>query len=311
MDKGSRSRLRVVAAICTYRRNEPLRRLLDGLIIAAERAKHRASVGVVIVDDTPEGMAERVVSGYPARFEGGCVYRISGKGNISIARNLAMETALALGADWIVMTDDDCEPAADWLNAYLDALERTGATAVTGPMVRRFPVGSPAWLSAQPFGLLGVDEEADLAEVTTGSTNNSIISAAWLRQQPVRFEPGLGVIGGEDMVFYRTARAAGLKIHFSRDALVYEDQPAERSTFGYQVKRFFWQGNSSFVTCVRTGKSRHRMLIHGAACVARAARRPLAQAIRGKPPEFRYAAALLAEGLGKISGYLGFKIRHH
>lgn len=304
------NRLDIVAAICTYRRNEPLRRLIEALLLCADRSRARARVGLVVVDDTREGLAEAVVEAYREEFEAGCLYRISGQQNISIARNLALETALPR-ADWLVMTDDDCEPDPDWLNAFLDVQEKTGASAVTGPMIRRFAPGAPHWLSSQPFALLGVDEEEDAAEVTTASTNNSLVSAAWLRTHPVRFDPALGKIGGEDMVFYRGARAAGLKIHFSRKAIVFEDLPADRSTYAYQVRRFFWQGNSSFVTCVRTGRSRHRMLIHGLASLARAGIRPLVQVATGRPPEFRYTGALLAEAAGKLSGYAGLKVSHH
>ncbi len=303
-------RPRIVAAICTYRRNEPLRRLIEALLVCAERCRTRARVGLVVVDDSQERMAETIVGAYRTRFEGGCHYAVSGLQNISIARNLALTTALP-SADWLVMTDDDCEPDPEWLNAFLDVQAQTGASSVTGPMLRRFAPGSPTWLSAQPFGLLGVDDEADGAEVTTGSTNNSLISADWLRINAVRFDPAFGKIGGEDMVFYRTARAEGLRIHFSRKAVVFEDLPAERSTFTYQVRRFFWQGNSAFVTCVRTGKSRNRMFVHGLASLARAAVRPVTQMTRGRPPEFRYAGALLAEAAGKLSGYVGLKVRHH
>ena len=95
-------------------------------------------------------------------------YRISGQQNISLARNLAVETATEMG-DWTVMTDDDCEPPPEWLEALLDLQERTGADAVTGRMVRRVPDGSPRWITEQPFLELGVEELADGTEMTSGS----------------------------------------------------------------------------------------------------------------------------------------------
>ena len=54
----------------------------------------RAAVGVVVVDDTAEGRARTVVEQFEGRFELGITYRISGRQNISLARNLAIETGM-------------------------------------------------------------------------------------------------------------------------------------------------------------------------------------------------------------------------
>ena len=84
----------------------------------------------------------------------------------------------------------------------------------------------------------------------------SMISSKWLKEHPtIRFHPNLGVVGGEDMVFYRTARAAGLRIRHSERGWVYENEPPSRATLSYQLRLFFWHGNSSYVTSVRSGVS--------------------------------------------------------
>src|SRR3954454_20434042 len=135
-------RTSIAVAICTYKRNDALTVLLHALLACAERVRDRASVGVAIVDDTADGQARSVVEAFAGRFELGLEYRISGKHNISIARNLALETALGIG-DWIAMIDDDCEPPPQWLEALVNVQKRTGADAVTGRMIRRVPHGSP------------------------------------------------------------------------------------------------------------------------------------------------------------------------
>ena len=56
-----------------------------------------------------DGNARKVVDRYFGRFELAITYRISGRQNISLARNMAIETASKI-ADWTVMIDDDCEP---------------------------------------------------------------------------------------------------------------------------------------------------------------------------------------------------------
>lgn len=303
-------RKRIAVAICTYRRNEPLAVLLRALIVCAERIEERGAVGVVIIDDTADGQARAVVEDFAHQFELGLAYRISGRQNISIARNLALETALDIG-DWIAITDDDCEPPPQWIEAFLDLQEQTDADAVTGRMERRVPPGSPRWITEQPFLELGLEQQADGAVVEAAATHNSMISGKWLRKHSqIRFDPQFGVIGGEDMVFYRAARAAGLRIRYSQKGFVYENEPASRATFRYQLYAYLWQGNSSYHTYAETGQPRWRLLVHGTASLGRAVLRPLLRMTRGQRPQWRYCLALVCDALGKLLGPLGVRIEH-
>ena len=213
--------------------------------------------------------------------------------------------------DWIAMTDDDCEPPAEWLKALLDLQQRTGADAVTGRMVRRVPEGSPRWITDEPFLELGVEELSDGSEIPSAATFNTMISGSWLKAHPnIRFEPAMGVIGGEDMVFFRAARAPGLTIRFSRDGFVYENEPPERATFGYQLYVHFWHGNSAALGCIESGMKRSRILMHGGASLVRAVGRPLARLLRGKQPQLRYGLAQVLHATGKLLGSVGVRIEH-
>jgi GT2 family glycosyltransferase len=147
----------VAIAICTYQRNEDLAVLLSALVACAERVKVRAAIGVVVIDDTVEGGAQSIARQYTDCFELGLEYKISGRQNISLARNLAIEAAMAM-ADWTVMTDDDCEPPVAWIEELLSAQAKTAADCVTGRMVRRPPADSPRWLFTEPFLELGVEQ---------------------------------------------------------------------------------------------------------------------------------------------------------
>ena len=305
-----RTRTSIAVAICTYKRNDLLVRLLEALPTCAERVGDRAALGVVIVDDTGEGQARSVADAFAERFELGLEYRISGKQNISLARNLAVETAMGI-ADWTVMTDDDCEPPAQWLEALLDLQERTGADAVTGRMVRRVPEGSPRWITEQPFLELGVEELPDGGEMAAAATFNTMISNSWLKAHPdIRFDPDYGVIGGEDMVFFRAAKAAGLKIRFSEKAFVYENEPADRATFGYQLYVHFWHGNSAALACIESGMKRSRMFVHGSASLVRALVRPAARVARGQKPQLRFGLAQVLHATGKLLGTAGVRVDH-
>jgi succinoglycan biosynthesis protein ExoM len=305
-------RATLAVAICTYNRNRSLSNLLDALIVSVERVNNRAAIGVVIVDDSVDGKARDVVDRFEERFELGIHYRVSGRQNISIARNIAINTASEM-ADWVAMTDDDCEPSPEWLEALLDIQHRTGADAVMGPMVRRAPPGSPTWITEQPFLEVGVEHSVeDGAIVATAATHNSMISSRWLREHPtMRFQPQMGVIGGEDMIFYRAAYAVGLRIRYSQHAIVYENQPLSRMTLKFQLYSFFWHGNSSYITNVRSGITPGRMFIHGVNLLQQACARSVIRAFRGQRPQLRYCLASVLQAVGMLLGFLGIRIHHH
>jgi succinoglycan biosynthesis protein ExoM len=296
--------------VCTYKRNEPLTVLLRALSACAERVRNRVAVGIAIVDDTANGQARAVAEKFTDMFELGLSYHISGKQNISIARNLAVETALEIG-DWVAMTDDDCEPPPQWLEVLLDLQERTGADAVTGRMVRRAPDGAPGWITDQPFLELGVEERPDGSEISVAATFNTLISSDWLRSRPeVRFDPDMGIVGGEDMVFFRAAHEAGLRIHFSKLGFVYENEPMERSTFGYQLYVYFWHGNSAGLACIENGMKRWRVFVHGTASLVRAGMRPVSRLVRRQPLQLRFCLAQILHSTGKQLAALGVRIEH-
>ena len=300
----------IIVAICTYKRNEPLRLLLTALIDVAKATGARARIGVVVVDDNPDQRAKTVADEFEGAFELGIKYRASGKANISIARNLAVNTALE-SADWVAMIDDDCEPAPDWLNAYLDVLDATGADCATGAMNLRVPEGSPKWMTDQPFfDDIRFDFE-DRALMDLAATNNSIIRAQFLRDHPeIRFEPRYGKLGGEDMVFYRTAHAAGLRIRFARHAAVWGNEPADRATFKHLVLYRFWLGNSMYVTNAHFGAGKLRLFLRGGKTSARAMLRPISRLLRGDRPQWRYGVASFATGIGQMAGAAGFRKEH-
>lgn len=301
----------IAVVICTYNRNEALAVLLEALLVCAARLKGRSAVGVVVVDNSTDGKARAVVERFDGSFELGIHYRVSGRQNISMARNLAITTGSEI-ADWTAMIDDDCEPVAEWLEAMLDIQQRTGADAVTGTMVRRVPAGSPKWINEEPFLEYGLNRFDDAAQIQIAATHNSMISSRWLKDHPaIRFRPDLGVISGEDMVFYKAALTAGLRIHYSVKAIVYENEPPSRATLSYWLRAFFWFGNTSYVTnIINNGTHPFRMFLHGVRSLVSAIVRPIARLCRGKRPQMRYCLASALYAIGVMIGILGIRVKH-
>src|SRR5690606_24341428 len=144
---------------------------------------------------------------------------------------LALATGLEVG-EVIVMTDDDCLPEPQWIDALLDTRAATGADAVSGPMITDVHPAAAPWIVAQ--GVFSDDDQAmapDGAALDLGQTNNCLIDGAWLRAHPDhRFDPEFGRIGGEDMVFFRGAIAQGMRSVFSAAARVHAVEPLDDLT---------------------------------------------------------------------------------
>lgn len=302
----------IAVYVCTHRRNHPLRRMLDSLAVAAEQVQPQVEIAVVVIDDNPDGRAKEVVEGFDGHFARGLHYRHSGAQNISIARNLGLDTSIPL-AEWVAMTDDDQVVIEGWLQAMVELQRRTGADAVTGPVTLRYADNAAAWLTDQPFvEVLEAPWQPDGAKVGVCSTGNSMIRSSFLVEHPeIRFRSDLGVLGGEDMVFYRAAVEAGLDARYATEALCYAEQPPERELYGYQLRSCYWLGNSEYLTNHESGESsRLRLSVRGCRRLAEGVARPLTRMAKGKSPQWRYCGALVARSAGILVGVMGIKVAH-
>jgi succinoglycan biosynthesis protein ExoM len=304
----------VAVVICTYRRNEPLRRLLERLIVEASESSALVRLGIAVADDSPDGGARVVVDEFTDRFDLGIGYSNTGSGNISVARNAAIAGGLDLDggtAEWLCFIDDDCLPAPGWFEHLFAIQRRTGADLVTGPIHDVAPSDAPRWVVEQPF-LNMISEYTDGEEPPYGTTANVLISAAWLREHPdVRFRPELGKLGGEDMVWFEKTRAAGIVHRYAIGAVVREQIPIERTRFRYQLRNKLWYGNTMYVTNLAAGTAPNRLFLRGAKHLASSLARPFARLARREAPQFRYALVGVATGVGLMSGRFGIRLDHH
>ena len=303
----------VAVYVCTYRRNGPLARMLDSLEVSAERAGPGVALGVIVIDDNPDGSAREVVERSTRSFPLGLHYRHIGSGNIAAARNAGLETAMELG-QWVAMVDDDQTVVPEWLEEMVGVQRRTGADAVTAPVYPRFPDEAPSFLTTERFAdLWGTPIKDDGAPVTDLQTANSMIRTSFLADHPaVRFSADLGSTGGEDMVFYRAALDAGLRGHYSRNAVNWEYYEGRRATWRYQLWRSLWHGNTMAVTELRAGRAGRPRL------VARALKRGLTAAVvapvdrarRGEPARLRYSLTESLLAVGLLLGVVGVRLDH-
>jgi glycosyltransferase involved in cell wall biosynthesis len=309
----SDARRDLAVAICTYRRPDPLRQLLERLTEEAARSSALARVGVAVVDDGPDRDARSVVDAFDGRFDLGISYTNTASGNISTARNAAIDSGLALvgAGGWLCFIDDDCLPCEGWFDLLFGVRDLTGAELVTGPLRDIAPAGAPGWLTEQPFLNLMEDYD-DLAEPPYGATANALIAADWLRDHPdVRFRPELGRIGGEDMVWFQAAGAAGITHRYALHAEVTTELPPSRTTYRYQLRSKLWWGNTMYVTNLAAGTSPNRLFLRGLKQFVQALATPVLAATRKRPVNARFALAAACLGLGQMVGRFGVRLDHH
>ncbi len=303
----------LAVAICTYKRDEPLARTLDSLAIAHREALAAGvaiDLSVTVMDDDGSGGTRQFLKGLSHPFP--VHYEVSASGNISRARNSAIAAALP-GSDWLGMLDDDVVVPPNWLTLAAGWLTRPEVDAVTGACLVVFPDG-PKWLREEPFQQDGAMEGEDGRPTGTCASGNCIMRSAWLREHPqIRFADDLGTLGGEDMVFFRTATSHGLRAVFLNDLAVSAVEPAERATFGYQMRRGLWIGNSEAVTNLRLGHAgRARLAARGAKRMVRALGLEKVR-VQRRPPYLtvrRYPLYVALRGLGMIAGAMGVELAH-
>lgn len=300
---------RVVVCICTYRRPEELRRLLDRLVAVARDVGGAARVGVAVVDDDPDGSARVTAGRYRNDFELGATYACSGSGNISTARNRAIAEGSPRG-DWLAFIDDDCLPDVGWVRELLVVAAAHRADCVTGACVDEPPPGAPRWLVDEPFlgdQTAGTDGEA----IEIGPLKNTLVSAGFLRVHDLGFDVAMGHAGGEDVLFFNQLAKAGARHHFAARAVVREQVPPERATLRYQLGRRFWYGNTEAITTIATGRaSRVRVAAGGAKALVAGLTEPVRRLASRRRPRWRWATSEVLRGLGRLLGAVGIKVRH-
>jgi glycosyltransferase involved in cell wall biosynthesis len=229
----------VCVAICTFRRNQQLATLLEQLTRLEFDRVPVPALQVLVVDNAPEGGAAAVMDsrGWPWDVE----HVHLGASSISAARNEVLDRARGR-ASLLALLDDDEVPTPRWLDELLAVHTETGADMVVGPVAPILPVGAPAW--AEESGLYDLPVFADGAPLHEGITGNALLVVDRVEALGLRFEEQLGVAGGEDQLFFRTAVHRGADVRFAAGAVVHEPCAHDRLTWRYVVRRELRKGNT-------------------------------------------------------------------
>lgn len=231
--------IHICVCICTYKRPEYLKHLLEEL-------KHQYTGGgefsfsIVIVDNDSEMSARDVVRDVSKTVGIQINYYSESKKNIACARNKAVRHA---DCDYLAFIDDDEFPSKKWLFCLYQSLIQHRVDGVLGPVKPHFEVDPPAWLVKS-----GLCERSTFSTGTTlrdsryTRTGNVLFKKKLFQENSQWFNSDFGLTGGEDVDFFKRMMTKGYIFSWCNEGVVWEHVPPERCTRSYFIKRALLRG---------------------------------------------------------------------
>jgi succinoglycan biosynthesis protein ExoM len=230
--------LHISVCICTFKRAELLRRLLDRL--ENQRTEGLFTYSVVVADNDSMRSAEQVVAAFSSTAPIRVTYCVESKQNIALARNTALQNA---EGDLIAFIDDDEFPADDWLCNLFKGYAASGADGVLGPVKPHFEIEPPGWVKKGGFFERPTHATGFKLSWGEARTGNVLFSRRILMgvDSPFRSEFDTA---GEDVDFFRRMVEKGCAFVWCNEAVVYEVVPSSRCTRSYLLKRALLRGSN-------------------------------------------------------------------
>jgi glycosyltransferase involved in cell wall biosynthesis len=234
----------ISVCVCTYRRPEFLKRLLDHL--AEQETAGAFTYSIVVVDNDSAQSARPVVDEFSARSGIPIRYCVEPRRNIALARNKAIENA---DGDFAALIDDDEFPEKKWLAALLSTCEGYGVDGVLGPVKRHFDQPPPRWLAKSHLYERPINPTGTIVRWPEARTGNALLRKKVLLNLGPPFRPQFRA--GEDQDFFRRRIEQGHTFIWSADAVVYETVPPGRWRRRYMLRKALLRGASTWLqpTC--------------------------------------------------------------
>lgn len=233
--------MKVVVCVCTYRRPEGLRNLLEHLALI--ECEHELVIAVADNDNEKREGIE-VVKKMPADYPWKLVSEAVAEQGISYSRNTAAKLALAQTPHIVGFLDDDEWPSKQWLSEMLRVQSATDADAVGGPTLPVFP--EHASDAQRHNAYFGADLHLpDTSPCQLEAAGNFIIKASVLQSMsPDIFNPEFALSGGEDLAFFMQLKRAGASMFWAANASVSETVPEDRLSADWMKQRIMIIANS-------------------------------------------------------------------
>lgn len=232
--------MKTVVCVCTYRRPESLRALLNSLTAL----KGARDFEIVVADNDAAGEGAAVCHNLPGNYPFNVHALVEPQAGISPARNAVVNKALTLQPEFLAFLDDDERPSTDWLGELLRIQNETNADVVGGPTLSEFPPEADEQQKNNPY--FGADLSIpDGAACQLQAAGNFLIKASVIRPMaPTVFHPAFAQSGGEDLAFFTQLAQNNATMHWAANAIVFEAVPANRLTQEWMKSRVINIANS-------------------------------------------------------------------
>ena len=231
-----KSKIRVAICICTFRRQELLRDLLQRVGLLVFSKVPAPEIHIVIVDNDECASAENVCRTVSTPWS--VAYVVEPRRGITYTRNRAI--AEAGPVDFVAFIDDDEVPSARWLDELLWTQGQFGGDVVSGPVLPNYGADVAEWVKRGEF--FAARNAATGTLRNTCACNNVLISSRVLKQVP-RFDDAFALSGAEDTAFFLRVSQLGHKIVWSQEATVLESVSEQRGTMAWLLRREYQTGN--------------------------------------------------------------------
>lgn len=230
----------ISVCICTFRRPELLRRLLDTL--RQQRTDGLFTYSIVVADNDREESAKATTVAFVASSGIETKYCMEPTPNFALARNKVVQNARG---DYLAFIDDDEFPVADWLFQMWRVCNTYGVAGVLGPVLPHYATEPPAWVKQAGF----YDRPRHATGFVMGwqesRTGNVLLRRKILEGLEPVFTPAFGA-GGEDVDFFRRMNVAGHKFIWCDEAAVDETVPPHRWERRFLLHRALLRGQQAY-----------------------------------------------------------------
>lgn len=215
--------------IPTYNRPEQLSACLDALV----RLDYPPDqFEVIVVDDGGKTPLQNIVRPFSSRVEVTLITQ--NNAGPAAARNAG--AAKARGR-FLAFTDDDCEPASNWLRSFAGRFADAPECAIAGRTINKIP--SNFWATASELSTVHLHKyyNADSADGRFFTSNNLALPADLFRRIG-SFNARFSSAGGEDRELCDRWVHYGLKVVYVPEAVVYHAHAMTLPSFMKQHFRY-------------------------------------------------------------------------
>lgn len=230
----------ISVCICTYKRPDFLRRLLNG--VGGQETNGLFTYSIVVADNDHLRSAEPVVASFGKSSPISIKYCVEPQQNIALARNKAIGNATG---DFIAFIDDDEFPTPGWLVTLFTTCNAYGVDGVLGPVKPHFDQEPPRWVVDGKFYDRLSYPTGFVIDGKKGRTGNVLLKKQIFAGLELPFRPEF--LTGEDQDFFRRMIEKRYVFIWCDEAVAYEVVPPVRWKRGFMLKRALLRGANSLL----------------------------------------------------------------